>query len=98
MIKKNFTKIDFVKKIHHKKGFSINLSKKLVDDLIEIFLLNIKKNELVIKNIGSFKLIFKKQRIGRNPKTKENFIIKERNSLSFIPSKNLIDYLNKNYE
>ena len=48
----------------------------------------LKKNNLIIKNIGSFKLIEKNERIGRNPKTKEEFIICKRKSISFLSSKN----------
>ena len=55
----------------------------------------IKTNNLYLKNIGSFKLISKKERVGRNPKTKENFIISSRRSISFKVSKNLINILNK---
>ena len=57
--------------------------------------MNINHKNLVLKNIGSFKVIQKKQRIGRNPKTKEKFIISARNSLSFTTSKQLLNKLNK---
>ena len=55
----------------------------------------LKKNNLIIKNIGSFKLIEKNERIGRNPKTKEEIIISKRKSISFLSSKNLTNYLNE---
>ena len=48
-----------------------------------------------MKNIGTFKLLLKKERIGRNPKTKKEIIIKQRKSVSFTVSKNLSDLLNK---
>jgi len=38
----------------------------------------------------------KKERIGRNPKTKEEKIIKERNVVLFKPSKEFKKYINKN--
>ncbi len=95
MLKKDFKKIDLVKDLSLKTGYSQNYSKKIVDDLINIFIQNIKSGNLNLKNIGSFKLLNKKERIGRNPKTKEEFIITSRKSLSFTSSKKIIDNLNK---
>ena len=95
MLKKDFKKIDLVKNLSLKTGYSQNYSKKIVDDLINIFIQNIKSGNLNLKNIGSFKLLNKKERIGRNPKTKEEFIITSRKSLSFTSSKKIIDNLNK---
>ncbi|MDC0938001.1 HU family DNA-binding protein [Pelagibacteraceae bacterium] len=95
MIKSNLKRIDISKFLNKKKGYSILLSKRLINSLIEILTMNINHKNLVLKNIGSFKVIQKKQRIGRNPKTKEKFIISARNSLSFITSKQLLNKLNK---
>ena len=95
MLKKDFKKIDLVKELSLKTGYSQSYSKKIVDDLINIFIQNIKSGNLNLKNIGSFKLLNKKERIGRNPKTKEEFIITSRKSLSFTSSKKIIDNLNK---
>ena len=47
-------------------------------------------------NIGSFKVIQKKERTGRNPKNSKNYTISARKSLSFIASKKLTKLLNKN--
>ena len=69
--------------------------KKLINNLLNIMCEQLKKNNLIIKNIGSFKLIEKKERIGRNPKTSEAFIICKRKSISFLSSKNLTNYLNE---
>ena len=98
MIKNNLKKIDISKILSKKKGFSLPLSKKLTQDLINILILMIKNGKLNIKNLGSFKILNKKQRIGRNPKTKKEYIISKRKSVSFIPSKKISDYLNKLYE
>ena len=95
MLKKDFKKIDLIKDLSLKTGYSQNYSKKIVDDLINIFIQNIKSGNLNLKNIGSFKLLNKKERIGRNTKTKEEFIISSRKSLSFTSSKKIIDNLNK---
>ena len=79
-----------------KSGFPLSFSKKLINDLVNIFIFKIKEGNLNIKNIGSFKILKKKQRLGRNPKTKEQYIISSRNSLSFHSSKNLLASLNRN--
>jgi integration host factor subunit alpha len=89
-----FTKNNFIIELSKKTGFSKSISKKLVDDLLEALISNIITGKLILKNIGTFKLLKKKERVGRNPKTKEEFIIKSRKSLTFIASKYLSNLLN----
>ena len=90
----NITKVDFFRNINNKTGFPISISKKIVDDILIICSEMIKNNELVFKNIGTFKLSKKNERIGRNPKTKEEFLISKRKSIRFVVSKNLDKVLN----
>ena len=90
MFKKNLKKIDLAKRLSNKTGYSVNFSKKLINDLVEIIVLNIKKENLTLKNIGSFKKKNKNQRIGRNPKTKEEHLIKSRKVISFKKSNKLL--------
>jgi len=87
--KKNIKKKDIIKALGNKTGFSSNLSKQIINDLVEILIKNIKNNNFNLKNIGSFKILNKKERIGRNPKTKEQFLISSRRSISFKPSKKI---------
>ena len=96
MHNKNFTKKDLIKILNLKTGFSLNFSKKLCNDIIFIIIQNIKNGHLNIKNFGKFKTINKKERIGRNPKTGEEFPILARKMISFNPSKKIILSL-KNY-
>ena len=98
MLKKNINKRDLVKELSVKTGFSRIYSKKLIDDLINLILMNIKNGDFFLKDIGSFKIIKKKERIGRNPKTKEEFTISARKSISFNPSLKIIKKLNNLYE
>ncbi len=93
-MKNNITRYDISKDLHLKKGFSVSVSKKIIDDLIEILILNLKENSLILKGVGSFKIIQKNERIGRNPKTGKKYIIKARKSVSFIPSKSLSQNIN----
>ena len=94
MNKPNLSKIDISKNLSVKKGFSVLTSKKLINDLIKIFCINIKNKNFNLINIGSFRLIYKKERLGRNPKTKKQFLITARKTISFISSKNLLKKLN----
>ena len=91
MFEDNFKKEDLVKDLTLKTGFSSSYSKKIINDLIKILGKNIKGGTLNLKNIGTFKVIYKKERLGRNPKTGEEFTISSRNALSFKPSKKISD-------
>ena len=94
MKKNNLTKIDIAKELSKKTGYSLELSKILINNLLIVLISSIKKNKLNLKNIGTFKLINKSERIGRNPITKENFVITSRKSISFISSKKLLSVVN----
>ena len=94
MSNKKLKKEDLIKIIKSKIGYSSNFSKKIINDLIDIIIHEIKGGNCIIKNVGSFKIIHKKERMGRNPKTKDEFIISSRKSVSFIPSKKIITKLN----
>jgi len=90
----NLTKEHIAINLSKKTGYSVNYSKKLINDFIDILINNIKSKKSNLKNLGTFKLINKKGRIGRNPKTKEKFIISSRKSISFITSKKIVNVLN----
>ena len=92
----NLTKFEIAKKLIKEVGFSSSYSKKLVNDFFDCIKVNIKEKNYKLKNIGTFKILNKKQRIGRNPITKINFKISARKSLSFIATKKLTKILNKN--
>ena len=94
LINRNFTKYDLIEQLSIKTGFSKNISKKLINDLLQILIQNLFNDRLVLKNFGVFKVTQKKRRIGRNPKTKEEFIINARKSITFLASKKLSDLLN----
>ena len=95
MLNKKIIKNDITETLCKQTGYSQALSKKIIDDLIVVLINNIKFGKLTLKNIGSCKIIDKKERIGRNPKTKEQFIISARKTLSFIPSKKILKDLNE---
>ena len=91
----NYTKLDLAKNLKDKTGYSTLYCKELIDDIFTFLSLNIKSNKFSLKNVGTFKLLKKKERLGRNPKTKESFIITSRKSISFTASNKLIKSINK---
>lgn len=92
----NFTREDIAESLHNEFGLTKKDCLKFVSDILEIIVKGLKENGKVkVHNFGTFKIRRKKSRIGRNPKTKVNFTITERNVLSFKPSKNVLNYLNK---
>ena len=60
-------------------------SLKIVNNFF-YFLANNKDKKINVHNFGSFSSKFTPKRIGRNPKTMENFEIKSRVKLAFEPS------------
>tara|TARA_Y100000591_G_scaffold314449_1_gene320995 strand:+ start:329 stop:619 length:291 start_codon:yes stop_codon:yes gene_type:complete len=94
--KYNLKKIDIIKNLSDNTGLSKSLSKKIINDLIQLIGDNIKLGKLYLKNFGTFNVVDKKERIGRNPKTKETFLISSRKSIIFKPSKKILNSLNKN--
>ena len=86
-IKKNLSKKELANNIKLKIGLSSKKIQEITDDLIDIIAdILIKQKKVNIKNFGSFRIIFKDKREGRNPKTKENFTINSRNVIKFISS------------
>ena len=82
-LKSNLNKEDISLILSKKTGLSINYSKKLINDLIDLIISILKEDHLILKNLGSFKIIHKKKRIGRNPKTKKEYEISSRKTISF---------------
>ena len=95
MIKKNFTRKDLSNSIYKTLGFSKNFSSTIVDDFFEILIQQLVKfRKIKISSFGTFEVINKKERIGRNPKTKEPKIISSRNVITFKPSKLFLNKIN----
>ena len=99
MDNKNFTRKELSNQIHKNLGFSKNLCSKIVDDFFEVIILEIiKSNKIKISSFGTFSILNKKERMGRNPKTKVEANIGSRKVVSFKPSVLLKEKLNKNNE
>ena len=91
----NLTKKDLVNFIYMQLGFSKNISENLIDDFFQTIIENLlKEKTLKLSGFGTFSVRQKKSRIGRNPKTKEEKVITERNVVLFKPSKEFKEFIN----
>ncbi len=94
----NLTKKDIVNLVYMQIGFSKQISEILIDELFFLISDNLEKEKkLKISNFGTFSIRKKKSRIGRNPKTKENKEISERNVVLFKASKEFKKFINNNF-
>ena len=95
----NLTKKDLINQIYMQIGFSKQISESLIDDFLSLFVENlIKEKKIKLSKFGTFTIREKKERIGRNPKTKENKIIKARKVVLFKPSKDFKKFINMDYD
>ena len=87
MIKKNFNRKSLYNKINKDLGFSKDFSSTVVDNFFNTLVGElIKSGKIKISSFGTFKVINKKERIGRNPKTKVEAKILSRKVVKFKPS------------
>ena len=91
----NLTKKDLVNLIYMQVGFSKQISEILVNEFFSIIINSlITEKKIKISKFGTFSIRQKKSRIGRNPKTKEEKVITERNVVLFKPSKEFKNFIN----
>jgi integration host factor subunit alpha len=96
MKRDNLTRQDLAKAIHEKMGFS----QKSAGDLVDEFFFHLRQaliNEQPVKivHFGTFKVIKKECRVGRNPQTGEAIEISRRSMVSFKPCKELRQKVNR---
>ena len=90
----SFSKKDIAKNISSSINLSEAESKLLLNSFINIIKTKSKKSSLKIASFGTFSTKKSPQRIGRNPKTKQEFIISERSKLKFSASNKLRNLIN----
>ena len=87
MVKKNLTRESLTKKLYQRIGFSKNISKSLINEIFNEIINGLNISSIVkISSFGTFKRIEKKERIGRNPKTRMSAKISPRKVVKFKPS------------
>ena len=96
MEKQNISRDEIAEAMKNEFGFNRKLCLDIVNDIIDVIIEGLQSDKKVkIHNFGTFKLNNKKSRIGRNPKTKEEYEITSRNVITFKASKILLKYINR---
>ena len=97
-MRKNLTRNKLAERINVRLGYSKEEAKEFIDIVLNYIKNNINEEEnFKISKFASFKVINKKERIGRNPKTGQDAIISERKVVSCKFSKNLKNKINNDY-
>lgn len=90
----NLSKKNIIKNV----SLETNLSSSEAASILESFLLLIKSKSKLksvkISSFGSFSFKKTPKRLGRNPKTKDSYIIPEINKLNFRPSNKIKEKIN----
>ena len=95
MSKKNITRKNLRDCVNQNLGFSKNISSLIIDDFFESLIVElIKLNKIKISSFGTFEVVDKKERMGRNPKTKVEAKIVARKVVKFKPSNAFKEKLN----
>ncbi len=89
-MKTNTNKDLIIQNIYSLIGTSKSNIQKITEDLINIIVVLIYTEKKVnIKNFGTFKIKSKNKRVGRNPKTREKYLIEPRNTIKFTAANKL---------
>ena len=95
MSRTNLTKKDLINAGYMQIGFSKKISENLIGDFFATIMKNlVDKKKLKLSKFGTFTIRSKKSRIGRNPKTKEQKTISNRDVVLFKASKEFKDLVN----
>jgi nucleoid DNA-binding protein len=90
------TKIELAKAIYEKHGgISFREAKRIVDFILDTLRARLEEGDKVLlSGFGTFEVVERKARKGRNPRTGATLIIPARKSLTFQPSKLLTNAVN----
>ena len=90
----SYKKSDIAKNIANKTSISNQKAKQLLDRFIQVVVSGSKKQQVKISGFGTFIRKKTPARIGRNPKTGEEFKISERIKLNLILSNKIKKKIN----
>ena len=90
----SFTKSDITKNIALKTSISNKSAKQLLDKFIQVVVSASSKSQVKISGFGTFVRKKTPSRIGRNPKTGEEFEISKRTKLNLILSNKIKEKIN----
>ncbi len=95
MSKETLTRAGLAQAVYEDLGVSRQFAASLVDQIFEEIASALAEGEVVkIRNFGRFMLHEKRKRIGRNPKTQVEALIKARRVVSFRSSSTLKQRMN----
>ena len=91
----NVTKKDLSAILKKELKLSVNTSDSLIDEFFQVIKTTLKSNKnLKLSGFGSFEKFTTKERVGRNPKTMENFKIPSQSKIRFSPTSKAKNFLN----
>jgi len=89
------TKAAIVKNISHKAKINSYESARLINLFLALTVNEVKSKQVKISGFGTFSNKLTEKRVGRNPKTKESYIIKPRRKVIFKTSNKIKNLFNK---
>jgi DNA-binding protein HU-beta len=89
--REHMTKAELVEKMANDAGISKVAAKAALESFLDGVTKGLKKrnSRVTLVGFGSFKKVYRKTRMGRNPQTGEKIKIKGRNTVTFKAGKNL---------
>ena len=83
----NLTKKDLSAILRKELKLSVDASDSLVDECFQVIKTNLRSQKNIkLSGFGSFETYITKERIGRNPKSMENYMIPSKNKVRFSPT------------
>ena len=89
MSQDKITRENLATQLSEEFGIAYTIAYQKIDLILNLWASSLISSDINISSLGSFKINQKNSRPGRNPKTKEEHIIKSRKVISFKKSKNL---------
>lgn len=89
MSQDKITRENLATQLSEEFGIAYTIAYRKIDLILNLWSNSLISSDLNISSLGSFKINQKNSRIGRNPKTKEEHVIKSRKVISFKKSNKL---------
>ena len=91
----NLTKKDLSAILRKELKLSVDVSDSLVDECFQVIKTTLRsKKNIKLSGFGSFETFTTKERMGRNPKSMENYNIPSQNKVRFSPTAKAKYFLN----
>ena len=91
----NFSKTNIMKNINKKSLVSTGDASGILESFLQLIKVKAKLKSVKLSSFGTFSFKKTPKRLGRNPKTKDSYIIPELNKLNFKASNKIKEKLNK---